>query len=189
MGRRCQRLGDSAKSGGAQAVGLCIGAHGVVEIAGFLKRYAEIEHGFGKIRLDVDRLAVGGGSAGMVAQILAHEAEIEPDRGRSISTDRAFEVRRGQRMIAVLESQPPEPRRGLLVQRDGLEDGLPRLPRLRSATGLIQRSCHFQECVALRRDRNRAVQMRQRGRKIADRARDAGGEKQRGAAIRVGRKA
>jgi hypothetical protein len=31
--------------------------------------------------------------------------------------------------------------------------------------------------------------MRQRGRKIADRARDAGGEKQRGAAIRVGREA
>ena len=76
---------------GPQPIGLRIGAHGAVEIAGFLQHDAEIERGFGVVGLYLDRLAVGVRGAGVVAQVLADEAEVEPDRRGSLTLRGAFQ--------------------------------------------------------------------------------------------------
>ena len=161
-----------------------IGAHGALEIAGFLQYDAEIERGFAVVRLYLDRLAVGLGGAIMVAHILADEAEIEPDRRGSLTLHRAFKQTRGQTGVAILPCQPSQPGRGLDVLGNDVQDRPPRLPRLRPKAGLIERSGLFQKCLPLRRDRDGPIEMRQCAVKIADGAGDARREQARGRVVR-----
>ena len=55
MRRRGERHRDGAEGLRTQPVGLRIGTHRAVEIAGVLQHNAEIERGFGVIRFQFDR--------------------------------------------------------------------------------------------------------------------------------------
>jgi hypothetical protein len=159
---------------------LRVSAHRAVEVAQLLKRSAEVERGLGVIALSFDRLAIGGRGAGMVAQILAGETEIEPDRGGRVTLAGAFQQGCGSRMVAVFPRQSPEPRHGLRILRNNIQDGPPRFARLWPIAGLIKRSGLFQKCLALRHPRDRPIEMYQRAVKIFCRSRDARGEQMRG---------
>src|SRR6266849_204870 len=107
----------------------------------------------------------------IVTQILAGEAEIEPDRG--VTCRGAFEQGRGGGVLAVLPGQSSQPCRGLGVVWNDIQNGLPCLARLRPKARLVQRSRLLDKYFALRRHRDQPIQMRERAAKILCRAGDA----------------
>src|SRR5450432_3810853 len=109
----------------------------------------------------------------IVTQILAGEAEIEPDRGRRVRGRGAFEQARGGGVLAVLPCQSSQPCRGLGVVWNDIQNGLPRLARLRPKARLVERARLLDKYFALRRRRDQPIQMRERAVKILCRAGDA----------------
>src|SRR6266852_4853864 len=107
----------------------------------------------------------------IVTQILAGEAEIEPDRG--VTCRGAFEQGRGGGVLAVLPGQSSQPCRGLGTLWNDIQNGLPRLARLRPKARLVKRSRLLDKYFALRRHRDQPIQMRERAAKILCRAGDA----------------
>ena len=82
-------------------------------------------------------------------------------------------------MIAIFPGQPSEPARGFLMLRNDFQDRAPGLARLRPEAGLVQRPRLIEKCLALRRDRDRPVEMRQRA-EIIGRAGDPRRQQMRG---------
>ena len=89
-----------------------VDAHRLIEIAHFLKHHAEIERRFRMIALQLDRLAIGAGRAGMVAQILPRKAKVEPDRRRRFGLRGALQKAQSERRLTVLPCEMPHPRGG-----------------------------------------------------------------------------
>ena len=79
-------------------------------------------------------------------------------------------------MVAILPCQPSEPRRGFLVLRHDFENRPPRLAGSLSQAGLVERSRLLEKSFALRRHRDGAIEMRQRGVEILCRTGDPAGE-------------
>jgi hypothetical protein len=181
--RRCQRHRNRAKSLRTQPIGFSISLHGAIEITRLLKQNPQIERGFGIVRFYLDRLAVGRRSAAVIVQILAGEAEIEPDRCRRRTRGCALEEINGDCVFAILPRQSPEPRRGFLMIGNGFQNGPPRLARRKPMTGQIERPGFFEKHLSLWRDRDHPIQMRQRTVKILFCAGDAGGQQMRGGIV------
>ena len=98
----------------------------------------------------------------MIAQILAGETEVEPDGRGSVALRGALQQGGGPGVVAILPCQPSEPRHRFGVLRHDVLDRPPRLARLRAQTRLIQRSGLLEKRFPLWRDRDRAIEMRQR---------------------------
>lgn len=184
MRRRGQRHRDPAEACGTQTIGLRVSAHGVVDEASFLKYNAEIERCFRMVAPELDRLAIGGSRTGMIAQILPDKTEVEPYGRRRLRLRSAFQEFCRKRDLAILPCEPAEPCSRFDVIRNGIQDRFPGLPRLRPKAGLIERSRFFNESLALRRERDRTIQMRQSAVEIPGRSRETRGKQPRGRIVR-----
>ena len=184
MGRRGQRHRNVAKTCGTQTIGFRVSAHRLLDEACFLKHDAEIEGCFRMIALELDRLAIGSGRTGMIAQILPDKAEVEPDGRGDFRLRGAFQKFCRKRDLAILPCEPAEPCSRLDVIRNGVQYRFPGLPGLRPNAGLIERSRFFDKNLALRGERDHTIQMRQSAVEIPGRSRETRGKQPRGRIVR-----